>query len=252
MPPLAALALPSLSPELLSFFATHGIVSVEDFLIRDIYQLPGLRAADSDKLRKAVTEVLAFLENGHASWRNGWDLFNNLEHNIRFLPTGYDSLDSLLQGGLREGTVTELVGASSCGKTQLCMQVSAHVAVRFGAMVAYIDTSNSFSSERLEQMLNDLLNSQREVEKTGAFMQALKNIVCYRAFDVYSMLILLQKLNTSIENHSQMAAENTFWPSAPHCRGLCIIRDFTYTRWQHFARTYTDDEHWTDSEEAGC
>lgn len=29
--------------------------------------------------------------------------------------------DSLLQGGLREGQVTELVGPSSSGKTQVCI-----------------------------------------------------------------------------------------------------------------------------------
>jgi KaiC/GvpD/RAD55 family RecA-like ATPase len=40
---------------------------------------------------------------------------------IQYLPTGCDSLDAILEGGLREGTLTELVGASATGKTQVSL-----------------------------------------------------------------------------------------------------------------------------------
>lgn len=39
------------------------------------------------------------------------------------LPSGCDSIDSLLQGGFRSGIVTEICGEASAGKTQLCLQL---------------------------------------------------------------------------------------------------------------------------------
>lgn len=40
------------------------------------------------------------------------------------LSTGCKILDKLLGGGIRCGGITELAGESSCGKTQICMQMS--------------------------------------------------------------------------------------------------------------------------------
>jgi hypothetical protein len=50
-----------------------------------------------------------------------WDgnaLLAVLRDSFRLLPTGCDALDALLNGGVREGQVTELAGESGAGKTQ--------------------------------------------------------------------------------------------------------------------------------------
>jgi RecA/RadA recombinase len=44
------------------------------------------------------------------------------------------SLDSMLQGGVKLGTVTEFYGVPGVGKTQLGIQLAVNVQVRLGAL----------------------------------------------------------------------------------------------------------------------
>ena len=65
--------------------------------------------------------------------------------------SGCESLDALLSGGYRAGTLTEIYGKSNSGKSQLAMQ-AALCAARRGDGVLYIDTEGAFRPERLEQI----------------------------------------------------------------------------------------------------
>lgn len=68
-----------------------------------------------------------------------------------FFGSGSKSLDSLLGGGYRAGTLTEIFGRSSSGKSQLAMQAALE-AGRLGHRTLYLDTEGSFRPERLEQI----------------------------------------------------------------------------------------------------
>jgi len=68
-----------------------------------------------------------------------------------FHGTGSSAIDGLLGGGYRAGTLTELFGRSSSGKTQLAMQ-AALVAARDGMKSLYIDTEGAFRPERVEEI----------------------------------------------------------------------------------------------------
>ena len=68
-----------------------------------------------------------------------------------FHGTGSTAIDGLLGGGYRAGTLTELFGRSSSGKTQLAMQ-AALVAARDGMKSLYIDTEGAFRPERVEEI----------------------------------------------------------------------------------------------------
>jgi RecA/RadA recombinase len=70
---------------------------------------------------------------------------------IRYLPTGMDSLDQALQGGVRVGTVTELVGRAGAGKTQLAFQLCI-LAAKYNQGALYIDTERKIVLERLAEM----------------------------------------------------------------------------------------------------
>jgi len=70
---------------------------------------------------------------------------------MRYLPTGLASLDKTLRGGVRVGTITELVGRAGAGKTQLSMQLCV-MAARYGQGCVYIDTENKLSLERLKEI----------------------------------------------------------------------------------------------------
>ena len=91
---------------------------------------------------------------------SGIQLFTHLRSDVKVLPTGCPAIDALLNGGLREGQHTEVVGGTCTGKTQLC-HLSAVVQAGRGERVVYIDTANQFSPRRIEQIarsnMEDLL-----------------------------------------------------------------------------------------------
>ncbi len=75
----------------------------------------------------------------------------------RSVKTGLGTLDALLKGGLRAGTITEFVGPPGACKSQLCLQASlfATLPCRLGGLegkVLYFDAENHFRAERLVQM----------------------------------------------------------------------------------------------------
>jgi len=205
MPMLATLGLPSLTPDVLASFSSHGILSVEDFLLAG--DISRLEATGNGVQRKAVTEILHYLEQQSWGFRTSAVMLQELQDlGIQYLPTGSESLDRLLHGGLREGTVTELVGSSSSGKTQVCMQVAASVAYYCQSMVAYVDTCHSFSSTRLSHMLGGLVAARDGIPRAGAaeeITKAMKGIVHYNVFDIFSMLSLLHQLHVSIGDQFQ-------------------------------------------------
>ena len=73
---------------------------------------------------------------------------------LPFHGTGSAAIDSLLGGGYRAGTLTELFGRSNSGKTQLAMQ-AALVAARDGTKSLYIDTEGAFRPERIEEIAKE-------------------------------------------------------------------------------------------------
>lgn len=70
---------------------------------------------------------------------------------LRYLPTGLVSLDDALRGGLRVGTITEIVGRAGAGKTQLAMQLCV-MAARHCQGCIYIDTERKMSLPRLQEI----------------------------------------------------------------------------------------------------
>jgi RecA/RadA recombinase len=67
------------------------------------------------------------------------------------IPTALAPLDAHLKGGIRVGTITELVGHASAGKTQLAMQLTVNAA-RYKQGCIYIDTEQKLSLPRLQEI----------------------------------------------------------------------------------------------------
>ncbi|CAK9196639.1 unnamed protein product [Sphagnum troendelagicum] len=209
MPKLIELGLPSLTPEIYSILASQGIISVEDFMLSA--DISKLEAWGSGTLKEVVAEILHYLECQRVGLKSGLRGVQDMQAmGIQYLPTGCDSLDAILEGGLREGTLTELVGASATGKTQLCMQVAASVAYKCRALVAYIDTCHSFSSIRVAHMVGTLIKTS-EGHQGGVAAdelgKVLKGILKFSAFDIYSALSILHELHASISNNFQAPEE---------------------------------------------
>ncbi|RLG41773.1 MAG: hypothetical protein DRO05_03020 [Thermoproteota archaeon] len=75
----------------------------------------------------------------------------------RRLKIGVREVDSLLGGGLEQGTLVELYGRPASGKTQMAMHISINARLEedkggLGAKVFYIDTEKGFSPLRITEM----------------------------------------------------------------------------------------------------
>lgn len=72
---------------------------------------------------------------------------------IMRISLGCSSLDNLLCGGIRRGTITELYGASGSGKTQIGIQAALH---NWPSGTVYICTEDLFPVKRYEQIKTSL------------------------------------------------------------------------------------------------
>ncbi|HMK47904.1 MAG TPA: DNA repair and recombination protein RadB [Methanocella sp.] len=69
---------------------------------------------------------------------------------INKLPTGAKPIDDLLGGGFESGTVSQIYGEPSSGKTNICLLLMINT-IRTGKRVIFIDTEG-FSVERFSQI----------------------------------------------------------------------------------------------------
>jgi len=93
------------------------------------------------------------------------------------LTTGSKTLDELMGGGLETQTITEFYGEYGSGKSQLCHQLCVNMQLPperggFGGAALYIDTENTFRTERIVQMAQHFGLNPEEVVKNIIFAEA--------------------------------------------------------------------------------
>jgi DNA repair protein RAD51 len=64
------------------------------------------------------------------------------------IKTGLEKLDDILGGGIKNGTITDIFGASGTGETQLVLQIMVN-SLLDGGTIFYQDTTGTFRPERL-------------------------------------------------------------------------------------------------------
>ncbi|ETE67053.1 DNA repair protein RAD51-like 4 [Ophiophagus hannah] len=187
---------PGLSDEMVQVLKANGIKTVVDLVSSDLEDIAQKNSL-SYKTLVAVRRVL--LAQFSSFPVNGADLYEELKHTTAILSTGIERqgvinqnivLDKLLDSGIYTGEVTELVGAPSAGKTQVCLIVAANVSHNLKQTVLYIDSTGGFTSARLLELLNCLTEDEEEQA------EALRRIQVFRAFDAYKMLDVLQEIRS--------------------------------------------------------
>ncbi|CAH2038636.1 unnamed protein product [Thlaspi arvense] len=188
------------------FCASHGILTAEDFLLHDLYELAAFaeRLANSDRLKESITLMLSLIELQCRPLLNGMELLEDLHRHKHTLSTGDKGTDSLLQGGFREGQLTELVGPSSSGKTQFCMQAAASVAEKHVGRVLYLDTGNSFSPRRVAQFICASSDAALVQTRNVYVQEVLSRISCHTVYDIYTIFDTLQGLEVTLRSQVQM------------------------------------------------
>ncbi|EYC05549.1 hypothetical protein Y032_0081g1441 [Ancylostoma ceylanicum] len=69
------------------------------------------------------------------------------------LRTGLADIDKVLHNDLQYGELSEIVGASGAGKTQLCYNLVAHYLLHTKFSVAWLDSNGSFRAHRLQEYI---------------------------------------------------------------------------------------------------
>jgi len=100
-----------------------------------------------------------------------------MRQNILRLTIGSTELDELVGGGLETQTITELYGEYGSGKSQVCHQLCVNVQLPperggLGGGALYIDTENTFRTERIVQMAEHLGLDPEDVVKNIIFAEA--------------------------------------------------------------------------------
>ncbi len=110
----------------------------------------------------------------------------DLARRANLLNSGSAGLDSLLGGGYKEGTITEVFGASNTGKTQLAFQAAVMASTR-GWKSVFVDTESTFRPERIEDIA-----TARGLDAKAA----LESIFAVRARDVEDQVQVLARMSS--------------------------------------------------------
>ena len=110
--------------------------------------------------------------------------------------TGIKKLDQLLDGGIKNGIITDNFGANGTGKTQLAMQISIN-SLKQGGKILFLDTTGEFRPERMLEIIKyQNLNSS-----------LLDNVSVGRITNTAEQIQFLSKL-TQMNNFSLVVIDN--------------------------------------------
>ena len=121
-----------------------------------------------------------------------------MRQSVLRLTTGSRMLDNLLGGGIESQSISEFYGEYGSGKSQICHQLCVNVQLPpeqggLGGAALYLDTENTFRTERIFQMSKNL---GLDPEKT------IKNIIYAEAFTSDHQMFLLENADKVIKENN--------------------------------------------------
>jgi DNA repair protein RadA len=167
----------------------HTVESLAMATARELEQA-GIGKTNAEKLiRKARSCMpLQFIRG---------DELVKMRQNVLRLTTGSSMLDKLLGGGIESQSITEFYGEYGSGKSQICHQLCVNVQLPpeqggLGGAALYIDTENTFRTERIFQMTKNLGLDPEE---------AVKNIIFAEAYTSDHQIFLLENADKVIKEN---------------------------------------------------
>ncbi|GBF99352.1 DNA repair protein RAD51 [Raphidocelis subcapitata] len=137
---------------------------------KELAQIKGLSEAKVEKLLKEAWKIvpMGFTSASIVAEQRG---------EIIQITTGCKELDTILEGGIETGSITELYGEYRCGKTQLShtLCVTCQLPVEMGGAegkALYIDTEGTFRPQRLAQIAEHYSLAVNEVLDNVAYARA--------------------------------------------------------------------------------
>jgi DNA repair protein RadA len=120
-----------------------------------------------------------------------------MRQNVLRLTTGSSMMDKLLGGGIESQSITEFYGEYGSGKSQICHQLCVNVQLPpeqggLDGAALYIDTENTFRTERIFQMAKNLGLDPEE---------AIKKIIFAEAYTSDHQMFLLENADKVIKEN---------------------------------------------------
>ena len=166
------------------------LMSIATMSAGDLGELADLGEKKSQSI---ITEARKHLDIG---FETGKDRFEQRKE-MKRINTSSENLDEILGGGVETQAITEFYGEYGSAKTQISHQLATNVQLSeedggLGREAIYLDTEDTFTPERIEQMAE---HNGQDVEET------LENIHVARAFNSdHQMLLADQAQDICAEN----------------------------------------------------
>jgi len=121
-----------------------------------------------------------------------------MRQSVLRLTSGSKAVDGLLDGGLETQTITEFYGEYGSGKSQICHQLCVDVQLPpekggLGGAALYVDTENTFRTERILQMSRHLGLDPEQI---------FKNIIYAEAYTSDHQMFLLENADDIIKQNN--------------------------------------------------
>jgi DNA repair protein RadA len=164
--------LPSIGPTTAQKLGEMGFHTVESLALATVKELE-LAGVGEKRAMEVIQEARSSLG---VSFIRADELLK-MRQNVLRLTTGSKALDELIGGGLETQTITEFYGEYGSGKSQMCHQLCVNVqlppergGLDGGAL--YIDTENTFRTERIIHMARHIGLDPEKVMKNIIFAEA--------------------------------------------------------------------------------
>jgi RecA/RadA recombinase len=139
----------------------NGISTVNQVILQsswDIKKLTNLSNDDIQLIKNMVSDHFLIMNRATCKTCDMLILEENMKEKLN---TGSNGIDSLLKGGFRRGTITEIYGESGSGKTQIAIQAAVH---NWSIGCVYICTEDLFPIKRYEQIKRGLSNYSDNID----------------------------------------------------------------------------------------
>jgi DNA repair protein RadA len=193
-----------IKPYMITKLKMAGIESVFDLAISIPHQLTDisegmLTGTDEHVALELVTKAKkALVDSGllYKDFSTAQDILDRRKNLLR-CTTGSAKLDSFLKGGIETQAITEVAGEFGSGKSQICytLCVTANTPLDrkgLSGNVIFIDTENTFRSERIFQIAEHRGFSADEI---------LRRIYVCKIYNTSHLEMIIQDLGKSIEEY---------------------------------------------------
>ncbi|MFQ6123345.1 MAG: DNA repair and recombination protein RadA [Candidatus Heimdallarchaeota archaeon] len=158
------LELPGVGPSTARRLFDAGFGTIESIAVASIGELSAI-ADIGEKTAGKIVEAARGVLNFSYEWASVCD---ERRMNIDKITTGSKSLNEVLGGGIETGSLTEFFGEFRTGKTQLAHQITVNVQLPreqggLDGAALWIDTENTFRTERLKSMADKVKLDRQEV-----------------------------------------------------------------------------------------